>query len=110
MSGIGEFSRFNKTPEIIIDGKETVGVWVQQSWLINKPDASKIGVFPVNGKYEGRPDLIAEKIYNSSQLAWVIISFNAMYYNNNARDVFNWPRAGTNVMYPINSIVMPEVS
>lgn len=111
MAELGEFSRFNKTPEVIIEGNETFGVWTSPSWLKNKPKDSQIGVFRVVNQFEGRPDRISNQIYGTTKLAWVLISFNAMHNNDRlARNGFGWPRAGQTILYPLDSIVFPEVA
>lgn len=111
MADLQQYSRFNSTPEIIIDGNETFGVWVEPSWIREKPDDSKISVFRVTNIFEGRPDLISENLYGTPKLAWVLIAFNARYNRTDpdSRRALNWPKAGVNILYPIDSIVFPEI-
>lgn len=97
------YSRFSQTPVMLVNGTETYGKWKQYRFLSNRPADDQIGIFQVSNQFEGKPDLIASRIYSSSQLDWVLIAFN------NAFDVFNWPRAGDVIEYPIESIVIPEI-
>lgn len=97
------YSRFTKTPVFITNGVETYGKWIQYRFLTARPTDNQIGVFRVSNQFEGKPDLIANSIYGTPMLDWVLIAFN------NASDVFNWPRAGDTIEYPIESIVMPEI-
>lgn len=108
---ISEFSRFNGTERTIIRGNETFGAWAQQSWLKVKPDDRFIKVFQVDNRYDGRPDLISDDVYNTPLLSWVLIAFNAIHYNDKlARSAFRWPRSGSTIYYPSDVIVIPELS
>lgn len=110
MAQLGEFSRFRNTKPTIIDGKETYGAWNKQSWLRILPNSNDIGIFRVTNQFEGRPDRISNEIYGTPLLAWVLISFNAIHFNDkSARTLFGWPRAGSVIRYPVESIVLPEV-
>jgi hypothetical protein len=97
------FSRFKKTPPIIVEGKETYGRWVSFSFLKERPDEENIGVFRVTSALEGRPDLISNQIYSTPLLDWVLIAFNKV------RDPLNWPRTGDMIEYPVDAIVLPEL-
>lgn len=111
MADLHHFSRFRQTPQTIVDGVETLGPWVQPSWLKKKPNDASIGVFRVNNAFEGRPDLIAERLYGSSLFDWVLIAFNAAHNNDvGARIGLNWPAAGATIIYPLDSIVYPELT
>lgn len=106
-----EFSRFNNTEHIIVDGKETIGTWNKPSWLRELPDDKFIRTFNVNSALEGRPDIIANRVYGTPLLAWVLIAFNATHYSDGgARVGLNWPRAGMLIRYPSDSIVFPEIT
>lgn len=98
-----QFSRFSRTPRIIVDGKETYGSWVQPSFLKNRPSDDQIQTFRVTSAMEGRPDLIANAVYGTPLLDWVIISFNKV------RNTLNWPAAGDLIEYPIDDLVIPEL-
>lgn len=110
MAELSHFSRFRKTPETITDGVETFGPWVQPSWLKKRPRDGLIGVFRVTNAVEGRPDLISEQVYGTSLFDWVLIAFNAIHNNDTgARLGLNWPTAGSTIIYPLESIVFPEL-
>lgn len=103
MPGSEQLSRFKNTERIIVDGAETYGTWNQPLFLTKRPSDDKIGVFRVTSAAEGRPDLIANEVYGTPLLDWVIISFNGV------RDTMNWPRAGDTIEYPLDSVVLPEL-
>lgn len=88
MSEFDFSSRFRNTNLTIVEDHETVGVWNQPSYLVERPAESFISKFYVNNAYEGRPDLIANQMYGNPKLDWVIIAFN------NPPELLNWPRAG----------------
>ena len=103
MAELDQFSRFNKTEEIIVDGHVTFGAWSSFSFLTKRPDESSIGVFRVTSAVAGRPDLIANQLYGTPLLDWVLIAFNRR------RRTLNWPMAGDSIEYPLDSIVLPEL-
>jgi hypothetical protein len=103
MTTFEDMSRFSKTEKVIQDGIETVGTSVQHNFLKERPDESLIKRFYVTNAVEGRPDLIAARVYGLPELDWVLIAFNK------ARDVLNWPRAGDVIEYPIASVVIPDL-
>lgn len=100
---LDEFSRFKRTPPVIVEGKETYGRWVMPGFLKTRPDESFIRVFQVTSALEGRPDLISFQVYSTPLLDWVLIAFNGV------RDPLNWPRAGEMIEYPSDVIVLPEL-
>ena len=104
MAQLDDFSRFFQTGETIIDGNETFGVWNPPLFLKIRPEEDKIARFRVTSQTEGRPDTIANRIYGTPLLDWVLISFNKV------RDPLNWPKAGDIIEYPIDSIVFPLIS
>lgn len=109
-----QYSRLKRTEAIIVEGNETLGTWVEPSWIREKPSDDLVGVFRVTNQFEGRPDLIANQIYNTPHLAWVLIAFNARFNSDTqvaqaARRALNWPRSGQTIIYPLDSIVFPEV-
>lgn len=103
MSELGDNSRFNTTQSIIVDGKETLGRWSEPRFLTQPVAESDIYAFKVDNRYEGRPDVIADILYDASDLAWVLIAFNQV------RDPMNWPRAGDVIKYPDRAIVFSEL-
>lgn len=98
-----ENSRFRKSKPIAVSGVETQGRWVRPGWLVERPSADKVRRYRVPSEHEGRPDLIAQSVYGSSELDWVLLVFNGV------RDTLNWPRAGSVIEYPIDSVVVPEL-
>lgn len=98
-----DFSRFKKTAQLIVDGKETFGRWVEPSFLKERPADEDIRVFRVTSQLEGRPDLISHQVYGTSQLDWVLIAFNGV------RNALNWPMAGDVIEYPSDNVVLPQI-
>jgi len=97
------YSRFRDTPTILQDGEEVWGTWHKQSFLTKQLPQSQQTAYRVGNDKEGRPDLIAQELYGTSKLDWLLIA------HNDALDVFNWPRAGTVITAPITSVVLGEV-
>jgi len=93
-----EFSRFNNTEYVNVEGDIALGTWVKPSFLKNKLAEDQIGNFIVDSSYEGRPDLISNEIYGIPELFWVLIAFN------NVTDI-NWPTAGDTVKYPLEQFL-----
>ena len=102
MAEVHDTSRFTKTELILEDGVETFGTWSMPSYLIERPIDDNIKKFKVMSALEGRPDLIANQLYGTPSLDWVLIAFNGV------RDL-NWPRAGDTIEYPIPRIVVTEL-
>jgi len=88
---------------IVVDGVETVGTWNQPSYLLERPDETMIDKFYVSNAVEGRPDLIAQAMYGSPELDWVIIAFN------NPPEILNWPRAGDMIDIVMRELVFAEL-
>jgi len=104
MAELGEFSRFINTDEVVVDGKETLGVWQPPNFIKARPSDDQIGIFRVTNAVEGRPDLISQQLYGTPKLFWVLIAFNKI------RNPLNWPKAGSTIEYPSESVVFPQVS
>ena len=103
MPELDDFSRFQSTTQILVDGVVTFGRWQAPQFLVERPADADIGVLQITANLEGRPDIIANNIYGTPLLDWVLIAFN------NARGVFNWPRAGAVIEYPLERIVLPQL-
>jgi hypothetical protein len=103
MSDLGYFSRFQTTESILVDGKKTLGTWDPPNFIKEKPDKEFVLTYHVTSKTEGRPDLISNAVYGTSDLSWVIIAFNK------PRNTLNWPKTGDTIEYPTQSIVMMEL-
>jgi hypothetical protein len=98
-----DHSRFRRQAPISVDGVETMGKWAEPSWLKTRPDQSQIGSYLVDNSTEYKPHLIAEQVYGDSTMDWVLIAFNRV------RDPFTWPRSGTLIEYPAESLVFQEL-
>lgn len=103
MAEFDEYSRYRYTELLMYDDSETLGTWNQPSFLVKRPTEDQIGVFRVTSAVEGRPDLIANQLYGSPLLDWVLIAFN------NARSALNWPKTGDVIEYPLKIVVIPEI-
>lgn len=100
MSQFDAYSRFRNTQSVLYNGSVTVGTWVPPSYITTRPDESQISTFIVPHGMEGRPDLIANQLYNTPYLDWVLIMFNT------PNEVFGWPKVGDAIEYPDESLVM----
>lgn len=103
MADLDQFSRFQQTEPIIFDGVNTFGMWTQPSFLKERPAEDDIGIFRVTSALEGKPHNIANELYGTPLLDWVLIAFN------NARGALNWPKAGDTIEYPLDTVVLPEL-
>lgn len=96
-------SRYRRTQVGIYEGAETVGVWNQPNFLKQRPSEDQIFRYYVSSAFEGRPDLIADSVFGSPFLDWVLIAFNAPV------EVLNWPPAGTTIEYPSPYLVQSQL-
>lgn len=97
---LSKSSRFRTTEPIIKDGKETFGRWSRPAFM----DAELIGEnrtikFHVTQKYAGKAWMIANDVYGSPFLEWVVIMFNR------PKNPLNWPRAGSVITLPNPNLV-----
>ncbi len=88
---------------IVVDGVRTYGSWTRPKWLVKRPPSKLIHNYYVNNQFEGRPDIISNQVYNTPHLWWVIVAFN------NPLESLNWPRVGSIIQYPDESVVFPEL-
>jgi len=110
MADLNNLSRLLQTEQIIFQGKETFDVWQDFPWLRQRPSDDQIANYQVTSATEGRPDLIANEIYGSPILGWVLIAFAARVSNDNtAKSALNWPKAGAIIEYPISSLVITSL-
>lgn len=95
-----KYGRFNNTSPVIKDGKETYGTW-------NKPEFVDAGddtiSFTVDNTTAGRPDLIANQVYGTPELYWVIIAVVRPF------NTLNWPPTGTVLLLPGKSVVLNQI-
>jgi hypothetical protein len=103
MPQLDDFSRFKNTELLLVDGKETYGRWAALRFLKERPPEGQIKVYQVTAAKEGRPDLIAQEVYGTPLLDWVLIAFN------DVRDTLNWPLAGQLIEYPLDTVVLPAL-
>lgn len=99
----GPQSRFRNTESVLYNGNETFGTWSQADLFIRPKSPGDYFLYTVTNSYEGRPDLIAFEVYNSSELDWIIIAYNK------PRQVLNWPIAGDVIKVPRASVVSLEI-
>ncbi len=100
---LDNFSRFINTDPVIYNGLETYGRWKQFSFLAKRPSDDLISVYQVTSQFEGRPDLIAFTLYGNAQLDWVLLAFNNVF------ETLGWPRTGSLIEYPVDSVVLSEL-
>lgn len=97
------YSRFQTTETVLQDGEEVWGTWNQPSFLAKEVPRDRQTAIKITSDRAGRPDLIAQDLYGTTKLDWLLIAFN------DAHGVFNWPRTGTVITAPIVDIVLGEV-
>jgi hypothetical protein len=101
------FDRFNNNTLITLeDGTVTFGLWDPPPFLRN-PDlltADQIGSYYVNNTREGKPEAIADDIYGSTLLDWILVYFN------NVLNPMGWPKAGTTIAYPSRALVAKYIT
>lgn len=61
---------------------------------------NEIMTIKITNDIAGRPDLIAEKIYDTRFLDWVIIMYNKPL------NTIGWPKVGTTIQTPTKSTVL----
>lgn len=97
-------SRFGLSTPIIFDGVETFGLVTPYSFLnpdnLKPTDITSLAITP---DLAGKPWAIAQKLYNSPVLDWVIVLFNKPL------NPVGWPAIGTVIKAPSVSVVLPLV-
>lgn len=97
-------SRFRFSDSIIKDNIETFGIMTKHFFLDPKNlKDDQIQSVEVTPELAGKPWAIANKLYNSPVLDWVIVLFNRPI------NPVNWPVVGTVIKAPIESVVIPNV-
>lgn len=102
-------SRFRFTEPIrTSDGKDTFGIQRKQTFLIRSNlEDRDIRQITITSDLAGRPDKIAEKVYQGrSDLDWVIIIFNRV--QNPFEYPAQWPRINQTIEYPAPRLVFAE--
>lgn len=99
----GSQSRFGLSQPIIVDGVSTFGLLTKYPFLnpknLTQQQVTKLTITP---DLAGRPDLIAQKLYNSPVLDWVIVLFNKPL------NPVGWPVNGAVISAPVVSVVLPS--
>lgn len=98
-------SRFRfSTPIVTTNGHETYAL-MSKHFFLNPAnlDESEIQSVEITPDLAGKPWAIADKLYNSPVLDWVIVLFNKPL------NPVNWPAIGTVIKAPIQSVVLPNV-
>lgn len=95
-------SRFRiSTPVTTPEGAETFGLLTKYSFLdpknLTQQQVIKLTITP---NLVGRPDLIANQVYNSPVLDWVVVLFNKPL------NPVGWPANGTVITLPVARIVL----
>lgn len=97
-------SRFGLSTPIIFNGVETYGLATQFPFLdpnnLKPTDITSLAITP---DLAGKPWAIAQKLYNSPVLDWVIVLFNKPL------NPVGWPAIGTVIKAPSVSVVLPLV-
>lgn len=97
-------SRFLETEAIIFNGIETFGLWQRPDFLdpdkLNEEDIISV---IVEGPQAGRPDVIADILYGSQLLDWVIVMFNK------PKNTLGWPSVGDVIRAPSASVVTQNI-
>lgn len=99
---VSQHSRFRDSTPIIVDGVETFGLMTRPFFLDAKnldPD-TQIASITVTPDEVGKPWAIANRVYNSPTLDWVIVLFNKPL------NPVNWPANGTVLQVPVASVVL----
>ena len=97
-------SRFNLSTPIIFNGVETFGLLTQFPFLDpNNLQPADIVTLTITPDLAGKPWAIANQLYNSPVLDWVIVLFNKPL------NPVGWPKNGTVIKAPSNSVVLPLV-
>lgn len=94
-----QFSRFKTTESVLYQGKETISTWKKPSFLTKEISQSLVYSFQVTAEYNGRPDLISNRLYQTPFYDWVLLAFN------NVTDTLNWPPTGLIIKYPDKTLV-----
>lgn len=95
------FNRYANTESINVNSITTYGSYSSYSFM-NYPKSSA-SVLKIGPELSGRPDAIANVVYNDPSLYWVLIEYN------NIKDVLNWPKSGEVIKFPPEDIVLREL-
>jgi hypothetical protein len=97
-------SRFKETQPIVVDGKETFGMWKIPSFLTQPMDEQLDVVrVTVDNTRAGRIDLLARDLYGSYVYGWILIAFNK------PKNPVGWPATGEVIRAPSANIVLSNL-
>lgn len=97
-------SRFALSTPIVFNGVETFGLTTSFPFLDpNNLKPSDIVTLTITSDLAGKPWAIAQQLYNSPVLDWVIVLFNKPL------NPVGWPAKGTVIKAPSISVVLPLV-
>lgn len=102
--GLPKFSRFQFSTKTVHKGQVTWPLAELPNFLSRTLDDNEIEYYEVPPEYEMRPDSIANELYGSTELEWVLLYFNDI------TEVHTWPKAGDVIKYPIRSLVRNQLS
>ena len=98
-------SRFKlSTPILTKNGNETFGLMKKFKFMSKENlDDDDIKRIKIDSNFSGRPDLIANDIYNDDRLYWILILFNRV------ENPLHWPVVGEIIEYPSLSAISVEL-
>lgn len=103
MSIFKSTSRFKLTPLVRYNNVLTPGLMKKFDFLDNIDDDRILNI-EIDGTRAGRPDLISNDIYGTTQFKWILILFN-----NVINPLDGWPTVGTTIKAPSNDVVWGEL-
>jgi len=105
MSIFKSTSRFKLTELVEFDGKIVPGLMKKYQFLQrDKLSDNDIVRVEIKNNRAGRPDLISNDLYGTTQFKWILILFN------NVINPFDgWPKTSTTIEAPKNSVVWREL-
>lgn len=99
---VSQHSRFQDSEPIIHNGSETFGLMTKPYFLNPKnldPNTEIINL-TITPDLAGKPWMIADQVYNSPILDWVVVLFNKPL------NPVGWPVNGAVIRLPISGIVL----
>lgn len=91
-------------PILTRDGDPTYGIAKKYKFLTKSNlNDKQIGTFVVDADTAGRPDRLADRIYNDPELHWILTIFNRV------DNPLNWPLNNQVIEYPTPVTVSAEL-
>lgn len=98
---VSSLSRFVETEIVVRNGRELFGRWKRPDFLKEEfLNEDEVQTFFVDSRFNGRPDRIADEVYGTPFLEWVVVMFNR------PKNPLNWPNIGDAIKLPVRSIVI----